>query len=278
MSRVFGRTYDLYHITKKLTDANIPRYKKDKRECSWDTIAETPKVVRMYLPDKAIEILEEKEIKIHKKPYGSCTIVHIPDLVSDERTITFPSLLPKEEFRRDFMFYVGTLLASLRSDSSDDLYGIPDEYIDVLPLLLDYLYLKEMGREDSFSIKHLNDLKGYGKQFNQFFESYLKFEKLKYELPHSNISDDEYKDFQGELSYREDELTSIAKETISVFSSLEGVLSIIDKVKSKEELKALIEQLMLYDGDNKKRVLDELGIDSLGYKRLSKEIESKMKK
>ena len=66
------------------------------------------------------------------------------------------------------------LLSSYNRDNPKEEYGIPNEYDDTLPLLLEYLYLKYANKEDEFSIKHLNELKGF--QVLLFFYYYYDFE------------------------------------------------------------------------------------------------------
>lgn len=275
MNIVNEKGFDVYQVSKDLVGASLPRYKKDNRICSWPTIGQTPDLVRMYLPKKAIELLAEEPIIIRKNLFAIYTDTHLPDFDGDTRTISFPSLLPKEEFRRDLMFYIGMILSSYKKDSENE---IQNEYDDVLPFLLDYLYLKEVDREDSFSLKHLNILKKQGKVFNSFFDGYQKLKALKDNPKYCSLSDEQRDKFVLTCIERKNELDAITEDTVPFFSSLDGALEIIDMAKSKEEIKSIIEQLILNEKENRKAVLEDLGIKPIGYKRLIKEIDSKKKK
>ena len=106
MSRVFGRSYDVYNISKELQDAKFERFKRDNSISTWDKISESPEKIEMYLPDVAIDFLTSKKIKIMRTPFLKYTLTQIPDNEEQSRFIKFPSLLPRNEFKRELLFYV----------------------------------------------------------------------------------------------------------------------------------------------------------------------------
>ena len=272
MSRIYGRAYDVYSITKDLEETKLPKYKKDNTKTSWDEIEITPEKIEIYLPDKAIDFLASKKTKIMKTPFLKFTLTQIPEEENEERFIKFPSLTPKEEFKRELMFYMGMLLSSYNKDNPNEKYGIPNEYDDTLPLLLEYLYLKYANKEDKFSIKHLNELQSYQKDYITFYDDYQDFQDLRREARFADLSQEKYEKFQALCIDKENEITSLTNDSIIQLSSLEGVLGIIELL-DKEDIKTIIEKLMINEKYNRSEVLKEYGIESFGYKRLRKELE-----
>ena len=272
MSRIYGKAYEVYNITKDLEETKLPKYKRDNTKSSWDEIETTPEKIEIYLPDRAIDFLTSKKTKIMKTPFLKYTLTQVPEEESEERFIRFPSLSPKEEFKRELMFYMGMLLSSYNRDNPKEEYGIPNEYDDTLPLLLEYLYLKYANKEDEFSIKHLNELKGFQKNYRTFYDDYQDFQNLRREARFANLSQEKYEKFQSLCIDKEDEIISLTKDSIIQLSSLEGALGVIELL-DKEDIKTIIEKLMLNEKNNRSEVLQEYGIESFGYKRLRKEIE-----
>ena len=272
MSRICGRAYDVYSITKDLEETKLPKYKKDNTKTSWDEIEITPEKIEIYLPDKAIDFLASKKTKIMKTPFLKFTLTQIPEEENEERFIKFPSLTPKEEFKRELMFYMGMLLSSYNKDNPNEKYGIPNEYDDTLPLLLEYLYLKYVNKEDKFSIKHLNELQSYQEDYITFYDDYQDFQDLRRKARFAYLSQEKYEKFQALCIDKENEITSLTNDSIIQLSSLEGVLGIIELL-DKEDIKTIIEKLMINEKYNRSEVLKEYGIESFGYKRLRKELE-----
>ena len=272
MSRIYGRAYDVYSITKDLEETKLPKYKKDNTKTSWDEIEITPEKIEIYLPDKAIDFLASKKTKIMKTPFLKFTLTQIPEEENEERFIKFPSLTPKEEFKRELMFYMGMLLSSYNKDNPNEKYGIPNEYDDTLPLLLEYLYLKYVNKEDKFSIKHLNELQSYQKDYITFYDDYQDFQDLRRKARFAYLSQEKYEKFQALCIDKENEITSLTNDSIIQLSSLEGVLGIIELL-DKEDIKTIIEKLMINEKYNRSEILKEYGIESFGYKRLRKELE-----
>ena len=272
MSRIYGKAYEVYNITKDLEETKLPKYKRDNTKSSWDEIETTPEKIEIYLPDRAIDFLTSKKTKIMKTPFLKYTLKQVPEEESEERFIRFPSLSPKEEFKRELMFYMGMLLSSYNRDTPKEEYGIPNEYDDTLPLLLEYLYLKYANKEDEFSIKHLNELKGFQKNYRTFYDDYQDFQNLRREARFANLSQEKYEKFQSLCIDKEDEIISLTKDSIIQLSSLEGALGIIELL-DKEDIKTIIEKLMINEKYNRSEVLQEYGIESFGYKRLRKELE-----
>ena len=272
MSRIYGRAYDVYSITKDLEETKLPKYKKDNTKTSWDEIEITPEKIEIYLPDKAIDFLASKKTKIMKTPFLKFTLTQITEEENEERFIKFPSLTPKEEFKRELMFYMGMLLSSYNKDNPNEKYGIPNEYDDTLPLLLEYLYLKYVNKEDKFSIKHLNELQSYQKDYITFYDDYQDFQDLRRKARFAYLSQEKYEKFQALCIDKENEITSLTNDSIIQLSSLEGVLGIIELL-DKEDIKTIIEKLMINEKYNRSEVLKEYGIESFGYKRLRKELE-----
>ena len=196
MSREMGKSYEVYQIASELNKTSFPVYRRDNRESSWDEIETTPERLELYLPDVAIDFLTSKKVKLYKTPFRKYTLTQIPENNQEDRFIKFPSLRPKEEFKRELMFYMGMLLSSYHIDDPEDEYIIPGEYDDLLPNILEYLSLKEDKREEFFSIKHLNELKKFNKTYPRFYDDYKDFQELENRSRFSSISPEKMENFR----------------------------------------------------------------------------------
>ncbi len=272
MSRVFGKKFDVYNVSKELKESNLPKYKKDNSLSSWDEIDVTPEHIEVYLPDKAIEFLTSKKIKIMKSNFLKYTLTQVPDSFEEERFIKFPSHKPKNEFKRELVFYMGMLLSSYSPDFNDSSFYIPNEYDDTLPLYLEYLYMKEANKEEDFSLKHLNELKGYTKDYIMAYDDYNDFEDFRRTADCSSLDNIKAERFMKLCEEKEEDITDFTRDCVIQLSSMEGTLALIDKVKSKEDIKKVIEELMINKDGNRGAIMSNYGIDSYGYKYLRKEI------
>ena len=56
MSRLSGRSMELYQTSRLLAESNIPKYKKDKGKTNWEDVIMAPEKIDIYLPENAVEI------------------------------------------------------------------------------------------------------------------------------------------------------------------------------------------------------------------------------
>lgn len=278
MSRLLGRVYDVKRIANDFENINLPKYKKDNKLSSWDDICLCPEKIEIYLPDSAIEFLNSKEIKFMTSAFRKYTLTQIPETFEEERFIRFPSLLPKNEFKRELIFYFGMILSSYNEDDPYNKYEIPAEYDELLPLLLEYLYLKRVNEEEKFSIKHLNELKELTKNFMKYYEDYEDFVKLKDCAKLSFLEGKKLQNFKELCQDKEDEMEDAVRESLGQLSSLEVTLRLIDTLEDDNDIKLLIEELMLNNNGSRAQVLQARGIESYGYPRLRKELNTRKKK
>lgn len=274
MSRAFGRIQEVYDITRLLQDTELPKYKTDRKRCTWEDIAETPERVEIYLPDQAIEFLASKPIKIMNSPFLRYTLTQIPDTEEEDRFIKFTSKIPRDEFKRELMFYVGMLLSSYNPDDLTDIFNTPGEYDDTLPLYLEYLYLKFAGKEKEFSLKQINLLKRYVKYFPKAFKDYQDFADLKEDARYADLTSEEYERFQNLSLEKDADIECFAKDCLAQLSSMESALALIEQAKTEDEIKQVILALMLNKNRCREDVLTNMGIESSGFKRLRKEINT----
>jgi hypothetical protein len=89
MSRLYGRSYDVYNASCKLKYANLKHYKKDKRKTTWDELATCPEIVELYLPSSAIDIISNQPIRVVGSPLVLYEKSLLPKTENDEPTIFF---------------------------------------------------------------------------------------------------------------------------------------------------------------------------------------------
>lgn len=271
MSRLLGRSNDVLSISDEL-QYDFPKYQKDETIIPWDEIEKTKNDVFEYLPDVAIDFINKEKIDVLKSPFRLYTFTSVPEYKDEKRFIRFPSKNNKKEYLREYAFYLGLLLSSYQTDNEEEYLEIGKEYDDILPLVLDYIYLKHNNIEDRYSLKYLNFLKKYTKSFKKSHKLYEEFYNFSSNAETRELSDSQYNIFMN-LSYEKDEeMERIIMQHMIKLSSFDGSLQIIDKNYSKDEIKKLIEALMLNKDESRSSILYERGIESYGYRSLRKEI------
>ena len=274
MSRLYGRSFDAYETSKYLIESKLPKYKEENKKINLDELMDSTTVLDFYLPDSAIDYLMNYPIHIVKSILVPRNLSTLPNEKEKNATIYFKGFNLKEEYKRELVFFLGTVLSIINPDRLPDDYELNCEYGDVFSLLLEYLYLKKENKEDSFSLKHLNSLVWNGSRYVKSYDDYQRYlisdrNKDLYYLSDNDLS--ERDDYNKRL---ETQFLSSTLNTIVPLSSMDGVLQLIDMLKDDNEIKELIKQLFENKNNNRGEILNEFGIESYGLKRLRKEIES----
>ena len=272
MSRLYGRSYDVYNASCNLKYANLKHYKKDKRKTSWDELATCPEKIELYLPSSAIDIISNQPIRVVGSPLVLYEKSLLPKSEDDEPTLLFPRRKPIEEYKRELVFFLGTFLSMKSPDELPKVDDIACEYSDLLALLLEYLYLKESDKLDDFSIKHLNELLYNAKRY---IKSYENFEKIRSKVREADMyimNDTAVKTLDNYLVGKEQEFLKATLDSLVPLSSMDALLQITDEVKDTEEIKKLIEKLIENPDHNRQNILNDMGVSTFGYNRLIKEI------
>lgn len=274
MSRLYGRSDDVYKISKYLIESDIKEYKKDNRKISMDDIIECPSSLEIYLPDKALEILSDTPIVLAKTIFAKEPITFMPNDKKESPEIYFPKYRMIEEHKNDVIFFLGRILASYSPDEMPKYFNIPCEYHDVIPILLTYLFSKENGKEDTFSSKFLNELaynaRSYVKTYDDY-QNYLTAKQANNMFGTSNSLD----------KYEESNKNAILLKTLThlvPLSSMDATLQLVDEIKEPTEYKEILEKLILNPNHNREKIIESMGIDSYGFKRLRKEIDFNKKR
>ena len=275
MSKIYGRGYDVYQFYKTISERKIPKYKEhDVKKCSWSEITASSEKIEIYLSKKTIDFLESKEIKITRNIFSRSIMTQIPCPSFDERIIEFPSLIPREEYKRNFNFYLGMLLSGYKEDLDDEVYGIKEEFDDVLPLLLEYLYLKEAGKADEFLSKHFNEIRYTGKSYIKAYDEYNDFIKFRNDSDTSDLDPVRLERFKQLCIDKEHYMNEGIRDCLTPISSLDSVISIYEQIKSPSEYKELIERLMVNEKGNRGLILQDMGIETYGFKQLRKVLDN----
>lgn len=275
MSRLYGRAFDVYQTSIELKNSNLEKYKEDNKKISLDELINSTDVLDIYLPESAIDYIVNYPIHIVKSPLVPRNMTQLPTLLERHATIYFKGIYLKEEQKRELSFFLGSVLSMMNPDELPKENNLPCEYGDTLSLLLEYLYLLENNKEDRFVIKHLNELKWNAERYSKIYETYQKHLLSSRENELSIVSEKTLSKIE-DFNYRyEKDFLKSTLDFLVPLSSLDGVLQIIDNTKTKEGFKNIIELLYNNPDNNRQELLNDYGIDSYGYKRLRKEIESK---
>ncbi len=275
MSRLYGKSLDVYSFSRYLNDLNVLDYKKDNTKTSWDEVIDCPSKIEFYLPDSALKIIENNPIRIVNSPF----VIKSAYLLSDkeEPTMYFSRIHAIEEYKRELVFFLGEMLSSVNKDKKYTDNDIPSEYSNVISLILEYLYLKEVGKDDIFSIKHINELKYNAKRYAK---SYKNFQDIRFSDKNRELflyDYDENSKENEEFNKTESQFLNVTLENLMPISSLDAVLQLIDRNLDKNSIRELLNDLILNQDNNRQAIINSIGIDSYGFKRLRKEIDMRRK-
>ena len=249
MSRLYGRVDDVYNISNYLIDNYNKKYVKDNSEISSDELENSLDLVMPYLSKDSIKYVNDCDIKIYWNRFIKDTIYSGVD--EEENVIFFKTKEMKEEYKIDLLYFVGDLLRRKSLDYMPDEYDIMCQYSDLLPLLIEYLYLKEKDEVNKFSEKNLSDLRMNAKEYKKIYEKFQKYPYI----------------------YSEDNMLRNTLLFLVPLSSMDATLQIADKFgDDKDELRKLIQELVENKNHNREEIMRDRNIDTYGFKRLRKEI------
>ena len=273
MSRLYGRAFDVYQTASDFKKNQFPKYNEENGKISVNELLESTKILDFYLPQSAIDYLENYNIHISKSPILPRSVSEFPTMEKPYASIYFKGLFFKEEHKRELAFFLGSVLELMNPDKMPNDDNLPCEYGDLFPLLLEYLYLKENNKENLFITKHLVELKNYSEKYCKSYEAYNR-----------HLVEDKENDLMiyseditsARLEYNQKIEKDFLDNTLQILvplSSVDAALQIIDKTKSKEDYKKIIK--LIYDNPDNDRqmLLNDLGYESYGHIRLRKEIE-----
>ena len=254
MSRLYGRTFDIYNVSKYFNENYEKCYKKDKSEISLDELEDVSSVIGRYLPVESFKYLQDADIQIAWNLFTRDTVY---SGYGEERNIIFfPSKKLKEDYKRDLVYFMGDLLRRINLDYIPDEFDIRCQYSDVLPLLLEYLYLRDTGKENAFAPRHLDDLALNAEHYTGIYEAYNA---------RPDIFDESYY-LRNSLLY------------LVPLSSMDATLQITDEIaKDNNAVRSVIKELIENPNHNREEVMNRRNIGTYGFKRLVKEIDSRKK-
>lgn len=277
MSRLYGRSFDVYQMSNYILSAKIPKYNDDNKKITLEELIDSTGDVEIYLPQTAIDYIINYPIHIVKSPIIPRNMSEFSNFKNSNATIYFKGINFKEEQKRDLVFFLGCVLSQVNPDELPKNNDLPCEYGDILPLLLEYLYLKENNKEDIFLPKHLESLKFNAKKYTKSYEIYHKYLANNGLYESSFLSQKQQEKIEEYNTKLENDFLKNTLTMLVPFSSVDGVLQVIDKTQTKEEYKELIAKLYENKKNNRQDILKDYNIESYGYKRLRKEIDRRVK-
>ena len=250
MSRLFGRVEDVKGVADYLTENYNKKYLKDKTEITDVELMDATKDILKYLDKDYVIYINHCNIGVYWNRYIKDT--EYSGVGEEYNSIFFPTKKMIEEYKLDLMFFIGDLLRRRKMDYIPDQYDVRCQYSDVLPLLMEYLYLKENNKEEIFSTKIIADLRLDAPHYQKIYNKHQK---------HPSIYPDDYL-LRNTLLY------------LVPLSSMDATLQLIDKYKDdKDEIRYLIYELVQNESHNREEIMAERNIDTYGFKRLRKEID-----
>lgn len=275
MSRLYGKTYDVFHTSRYISEYKIPKYKVNNKKITQDELIDSSASLDLYLPQDAIDYLINNPIHIIKSPLVPKNMGLLLSAETSNSSIFFKGFNFKEEHKRQLNFFLGEVTSLLHPDKLPESDELPCEYAEVFPFLIEYLYLKENNQEERFLPKYLNIIKANSERYIKHYEAFHKHlasEDQNRLLPFSEYELKEIDDYNQKY---ESDFLKTSLEVLVLFSSIDGFLQIVDRLKTKEDYKKLIEVLYENPNNNRQEILRDYDIESYGYKRLRKEFDNR---
>lgn len=249
MSRLYGRVEDVYRFYKYLIENYDDKFKKDNTFISGDELQDAPKSILNYLCKEDIIYLNNCDIKYYWNKRNKDVIFESSD---ECNAIFFPTKKMIEEYKSDLIYYIGYLLNERKLDYMHDEYDISCQFSALVPLLTQYLFYKENKKEERFAEKNLSDLCLNAPIYNKNHDRTIKYPKL----------------------FDEDYLLRQTLLNLVPLSSFDAALQIIDTYgNDKNEMRYVLKSLINNIHNNREEIVNELGINTYGFKRLRKEID-----
>ena len=275
MSRLYGRSYDVYRMSRYINELNIPKYKEDNKKVSMDELIDSTAILDLYLPKSAIEYIENCPIEIVKSPLIPRNASKIPTKEDNTAIIYFKGLNFKEENKRELCFFLGTVLSLINPDKLPKDDDLPCEYGDLFSLLLEYIYLKSVNKEDTFLLKHLNALDWNGKKYVESYENFQKYLVNDKVNDFLELSEVQLNKIEEEKNQIEKQFLSATLNTLVPLSSVDGILQLKDILDDEESTRKLINKLFENKDNDRQKILKDYGVESYGYKTLTKVLGGK---
>ena len=274
MSRLYGRAFDVFQISKYIKEHEIPKYTENNKKITIDGLIDSSGILGLYLPDSAIDFIKNHPVEICKTPFIPRSMSSFPTQKNPKPVICFKGVNFKEEFKREFIFFLGCLLSEVNPDELPKSKDLPCEYGDLLPLLLEHLYLKENGEEERFLPKHLNALKFNADSYQRVYEDHQKHLVSNRSKELDIMSYKTLSQIEENQAREEKEFLTNTLKLLVPFSSVDGALQIIDKLKTEDEIKDFIKVLYENKNNNRQEIMKDYDIESYGYKRLRRAIDT----
>ena len=271
MTRLYGKSLDVYSFSRCIVDSNVPKYKKDNKKTTWEEVENSPRKIEMYLPNSALEIIEKNPIRIARSPLFVKSSFLLPSNDDEEPIQFFSRYNPIEEYKRELVLSLGKMLSSVNKDDMPEENDIPCEYSDFIGFFLESLYMKETGKNNLFCIKHFKELLTNAKRYVNAYKNFQNFQFSVVNSKKYSLYDDEIEN-EDEYKKVEKKFLDITLSNLSFLSSLNAVLQLNERKMSKLEIKELLDYLITNPNHNRQAIINGLGVDSYGFKSLKKEI------
>lgn len=274
MSRLYGRMFDLYAISNELNNIKLCRYNPNNKRISWKELDNVKEDVEEFLSIPTKDILFKNDINAIGKfnLFDKVATTAIPMFGDAPCDIIFPSNNAKFEYKREMAYFLGMILSNFNFDLDKDTYGVPNEYDDVIPLVIEYLYMKK-NNIDGFLLKRMNELKRSVKDYIKKYNEYQKLEDTNRIIKNVNVSDEAYDSFKKAYNEKTNEMLINTSIYLTKVASLEGALKIIDRSDDKEFVKDIIEELTLNVDNERAKIMVNNDLDSFKFRRLRKEFK-----
>ncbi len=252
MSRLQGRVEDIYSFDKYIIENYNKPYVPDNTLITMEELEKSFETLFPYLYKEYVTYINNCNVAFYwngrlKQPVYS-------DQFQKDNVFFFPTKQLVEEYKADFMFYIGDLLSRKRLDYIHDVTDTKHQYGDLLPLLTQYLFYKETGREERFTERNISELRYSAPKFIKAYEKNQSFH----------------------TASRENKLLFNAYHAVVPLSSLDASLQLIDQIgDNKDEMRYLLHELIFNEHSSREEVMKDRKIETFGFKRLRKEIELK---
>ena len=103
MSRLYGRTYDVYSVSKYFQENYNKKYVRDNTKITDQELMHQQEVITPYLTDEEIEYLDKCNIQFGYNRFIRETIYS--GYGEKDNIIIFPKKIMRESYKRELIYY-----------------------------------------------------------------------------------------------------------------------------------------------------------------------------
>lgn len=268
---LYTRSTDVFDILSEIKGSKIKKYREDNSKIEWEDLDKVKEKISLYIPKESIDFLYSNDINIVKN-----SIFEKEDysISKDNKITLYLHNFPRKEYIKKYIYVLGRLLNNYSPNNTDSDYYF-GEYEDLIPYILEYLYLKDLDREDEFEKEHLYKLllcskkylKSYSKHYDFILDAGKKMNHISSEVEIQSIEDS--------VINKKMHFINETGIYLSKLSSLDATLELADDMCDSDDYKSILSLLINNIDHDRSKIVNDLGLLSYNFQSIRKELRKR---